>query len=196
MTPPAIDPAAAEQIRDGFALPSIRAAALRPLALAPYDDLRGLCLDLETGAVPDEHVLLAALAGFLHGEGCHYAALTCQTAQYRPDLRPDLHGLYVRLSAFQRFLRDLAGVADEEARAADDDDRQADVFEFTLVNLRDVCSERGRITRAEACERWPYVAGAVQEAELVGLTVDLGGDELTIEPALLPSTEGRTEDAA
>ena len=182
MSEPLIAPDSAAQIRAGFNLPSVRAAALRPLALAPYDDIRDLCLRLETQAVPDEHVALAALAGFLTGEGCHYAALTCQTAQYAPHLRPDFYGLWVRMSAFQRYVRDLAGIDPDEARAVDRDDRQADRFEVTVSNVRDMTSDRREMSRAEACERYPTLAALFQDLTLDSLAVSLDGDELTAAP--------------
>ena len=147
---------AAALMEGGYGLKSIREDALRPFAVASYEELRATCRRLQHERLPAEGPLLDVLAGFCLQQGLHYAASCCQTARRDPRIRPDLYGVFCQMSAFQRYLRRIADVQDYRAPEDAWEDR------FTVEHAwrsgeekyREVC----QMTRAEACEAYPVLA--------------------------------------
>ena len=147
---------AAALLEGGYGLKSIREDALRPFAEAPYEALRATCRRLQYERVPAEGPLLDVLAGFCFQEGLHYAGSCCQTARRDPRIRPDLYGVFSKMSAFQRYLRGIAGVS--QPHGANDPWQDRFTVEHSWKSAGEEHREACSMTRAEACERYPVLA--------------------------------------
>jgi hypothetical protein len=147
---------AAALLEGGYGLKSIREDALRPFAVAPYEALRATCRRLQYERVPAEGPLLDVLAGFCFQEGLHYAGSCCQTARRDPRIRPDLYGVFSQMSAFQRYLRRIAG-SPERVGAADLWEDRFKV-EHSFKRGQEQQRDERVMTRAEACEAFPVLA--------------------------------------
>jgi hypothetical protein len=148
-----------------FSPKSLREGVLHCFATESYEELLATCRRLQQERLPGEGPLLDVIAGFCLQEGLHYAAASALAARANPGVRPDFFGLFAKVAALQRYLRKIAGVPHVRTPF----DPWEDPYMVTYIVYSDVPGEpksrtEEEMTRAEVCERYPFLADLMADA--------------------------------
>ena len=166
-----------------FSPKSLREGVLHCFATESYEELLATCRRLQQERLPGEGPLLDVIAGFCLQEGLHYAAASTLATRANPRVRPDLFGLFTKVTALQRYLRAIAGVP----HVRNPFDPWEDPYKVTYIVYSD---EPGQpptktpeeMTRAGVRERYPVLADLMEPRCTGHFTYGIGNYDIEVEP--------------